>query len=121
MDLTTTLKMCRFMVSWMHLAETDGAVWLFPAASGAATLVGVIHLTRPLRPCPRRACSGWCVRAGHLVARLRTGRTPRPLLRCCSPAESGRVLEIAGVIGEAWRFLDVGPSPAVEGGLMHLA
>jgi hypothetical protein len=47
-----TLKMCRLMVSRMHLAETDGAVWLFPASSGAATLVGVIHLAQPSRPCP---------------------------------------------------------------------
>jgi hypothetical protein len=36
----------------MHLAETDGAVWLFPASSDAATLIGVIHLTQPSRTCP---------------------------------------------------------------------
>jgi hypothetical protein len=30
------------------------------------------------------------------------------------------VLEIAGVAGEAWRFFDVGPSPAPKGGPMHL-
>ena len=47
MDLTMTLSMCRLMVSRMHLAETDGAVWLFRASSGAATLVGVIQWTQP--------------------------------------------------------------------------
>ena len=47
-----TLRMCRLMVSRMHLVETDGAVWLFPASSGAATLVGVIHLIQPSRTCP---------------------------------------------------------------------
>ena len=47
-----TLKMCRLMVSRMHLTETDGAVWLFPASSGAATLIGVIHLTQLSRTCP---------------------------------------------------------------------
>jgi len=31
------------------------------------------------------------------------------------------VLDIAGVAGEAMRFLDVGPSSAVEGGPMQLA
>jgi len=53
MDLTMALRMCRLMVSRMHLAETDGAVWLFPASSGTATLVGIIHLSRPPRPCPQ--------------------------------------------------------------------
>ena len=52
MDLTMTLRMCRFMVSRMHLTETDGAVWLFPASPGAATLAGVIHLTQASRTCP---------------------------------------------------------------------
>jgi hypothetical protein len=54
MDLAMALRMCRLMVSRMHLAETDGAVWLFPDRSGAATLVGVIHLTQPSRTCPSR-------------------------------------------------------------------
>ena len=31
------------------------------------------------------------------------------------------MLEIAGVAGEAWRFFDVGPNPATEGGPMYLA
>jgi hypothetical protein len=59
MDLTMTLRVCRLMVSRMHLAETDGAVWLFPASSGAAALVGVIHLTKPSRS---------CVSGGHALA-----------------------------------------------------
>jgi hypothetical protein len=37
------------------------------------------------------------------------------------PCGARRVLEIAGVDGEAVRFLDAGPSPAPEGGPMHLA
>jgi hypothetical protein len=37
------------------------------------------------------------------------------------PCGAGRVLEIAGVAGEPVRFLDVGPSPAPEGGPMRLA
>jgi hypothetical protein len=36
------------------------------------------------------------------------------------PRGAGRVLEIAGVAGEAVRFFDAGPSPAPEGGPMHL-
>jgi hypothetical protein len=54
MDLAMTLRMCRLMVSRLQLAEMDGAVWLFPASSGAATLVGVIHLTQPSRTCTSR-------------------------------------------------------------------
>ena len=37
------------------------------------------------------------------------------------PCGAGCVLEIAGVAGDAVRFFDVGPSPTVEGRLMHLA
>jgi hypothetical protein len=37
------------------------------------------------------------------------------------PRGAGRVLKIAGVAGEAVRLFDAGPSPTVEGGLMHLA
>ena len=37
------------------------------------------------------------------------------------PCGAGRVLEIAGAAGEAWRCFDIGPSPTVEGGPMHLA
>jgi hypothetical protein len=48
------LKMCELMVSRMRLAETDGAVWLFPGSSGDATLIGVIHLTQPSRTCVSR-------------------------------------------------------------------
>ena len=79
MDLAMTLRMCRLMVSRMHLAETDGAVWLFPASSGAAPLVGV----NPLDPAVpnlylSRACSGYCVRAGDLVARIRVAGHVKP-------------------------------------------
>jgi len=37
------------------------------------------------------------------------------------PCGAGRVLEIAGVAGDAVRFFDAGLSPAVEGGPVHLA
>jgi hypothetical protein len=37
------------------------------------------------------------------------------------PCGAGRVLEIAGAAGEAWRFFDSGPSPAAEGGPVQLA
>jgi len=37
------------------------------------------------------------------------------------PCGAGRVLEIAGMAGDAVRFFDAGPSPNVERRLMHLA
>jgi hypothetical protein len=37
------------------------------------------------------------------------------------PCGTGRVLEVAGVAGEAVRFLDARPSPTAEGGPVHLA
>ena len=115
-----TLRMCRLMVSRMHLVETDGAVWLFPASSGAATLVGVIHLIQPSRTCPP---------GGHALAAVyarviwslasELGGLPTAVavvFRC----GAGRVLEIAGVAGDSVRFFDAGPSPTVEGGPVHL-
>jgi hypothetical protein len=120
MDLAMTLRMCRLMVARMHLAETDGAVWLFPASSGAETLVGVIQLTQPSRP---------CISGGHALAAIfarviwslasELGGLPAALA-VVFPCGTGRVLEIAGVDGEAVRFFDFGPSPAAEGGLTHL-
>ena len=116
-----TLKMCRLMVSRMHLAETDGAVWLFPASSGAATLVGVIHLIQPSRTCPP---------GGHALAAVyarviwslasELGGLPAAVA-VVFPCGAGRVLEIAGMAGDAVRFFDVGLSPAVGGGPVHLA
>jgi hypothetical protein len=65
------------MVSRMHIAKTGGAVWLFPASSGAATLVGVIHLTQSSRTCTSRGHTLAAVFArGDLVTRLQTDRTP---------------------------------------------
>jgi hypothetical protein len=59
------------MVSRMHLAETDGAVWLFPASSGAATLVGVINLAAPPWSCTfLGALSDIRPGAGDLVTRV---------------------------------------------------
>jgi len=75
-----TLRMCRLMVSRMHLAETDCAAWLFPASE----LTGLPSAVAVLFPCG-----------------------------------AGRVLEIAGVAGEAWRLFDIGPTPTVEGGSMQ--
>ena len=116
-----TLRMCRLMVSRMHLVETDGAVWLFPASSGAATLVGVIHLIQPSRTCPP---------GGHALAAVyarviwslasELGGLPAAVA-VVFPWGAGRVLEIAGMAGDAVRFFDVGLSPAVGGGPVHLA
>ena len=116
-----TLRMCRLMVSRMHLAETDCAAWLFPASSGAATLVGVIHLIQPSRTCPP---------GGHALAAVdarviwslasELGGLPAAAA-VLFPCGAGRVLEIAGAAGDAVRFFDVGLSPAVGGGPVHLA
>ena len=115
------LRMCRLMVSRMHLAETDGAVWLFPASSGTATLVGIIHLSRPPRPCPPGGHALAAVFA-RVILSLASELTGLPTaVAALFPCGAGRVLEIAGVAGEAVRFFDVGPSPTVEGRLMHLA
>ena len=121
MDLAMTLKMCRLMVSRMHLAETDGAVWLFPASSGAATLVGVIHVTQPPRP-----CTSWGHALASVFARviwsLASELTGLPTaVAVVFPCGAGRVLEIARVAGEAVRFFDARPSPTMEGGPMQLA
>ena len=121
MDLATTLRSCRLMVSRMHLAETDGAVWLFPASSGSATLVGVVHLTQPSQPCVSRGHTLAAVFA-RVIWSLASELTGLPTaVAVLFPCGAGRVLEIAGVAGEAVRFFDVGPSPTVEGRLMHLA
>ena len=114
MDLTMTLKMCRLMVSRMHLAETDGAVWLFPASSGAATLVGVIHLTQPSRPCVSRGHALATVFA-RVIWSLASELTGLPsAVAVLFPCGAGRVLEIAGMAGDAVRFFDAGLSPTVE-------
>ena len=121
MDLTMTLRMCRFMVSRMHLAETNGAVWLFPASSDDATLVGVIHLTQPPQPC---VCRGHTLAAvfARVIWSLASELTGLPsAVAVLFPCGAGRVLEIAGAAGEAGRFFDFAPGPTVEGGPVHLA
>ena len=111
--------MCRLMVSRMHLAETDGAVWLFPASSGSATLVGVVHLTQPSRPCVSRGHALATVFA-RVIWSLASELTGLPsAVAVLFPCGAGRVLEIAGVAGEAWRLFDIGPTPTVEGGSMQ--
>jgi hypothetical protein len=116
-----TLRMCRLMVSRMHLAETDGAVWLFPASSGAAMLIGVIHLTPPPRPCVSRGHALATVFA-RVIWSLASELTGLPTaVAVLFPCGAGRVLEIAGVAGDAVRFFDAGLSPAVEGGSVYLA
>jgi len=116
-----TLRMCRLMVSRMHLVETDGAVWLFPASSGAATLVGVIHLIQPSRTCPPGGHALAAVYA-RVIWSLASELTGLPTaVAVLFPCGAGRVLEIAGVAGDAVRFFDAGLSPAVEGGPVHLA
>ena len=109
------------MVSRMHLAETDGAVWLFPASSGTATLVGLIHLTQPPPPCVSRGHALAAVYARviwSLASEL--GGLPAAVA-VVFPCGAGRVLEIAGVAGDAVRFFDAGLSPAVEGSPTQLA
>ena len=109
------------MVSRMHLGETDGAVWLFPASSGAATLVGVIHLTQPSRTCPSRGHALAAVFA-RVIWSLASELTGLPIaVAVLFPCGAGRVLEIAGASGDAVRFFDAGLRPAVEGGPVHLA
>ena len=116
-----TLRMCRFMVSRMQLTETDGAVWLFPASSGASILVGVIHLTKPSRSCTSRGHALAAVFA-RVIWSLASELTGLPsAVAVLFPCGAGRVLEIAGAAGEAVRFLDIGLSPTVEGGPMHLS
>jgi len=116
-----TLRMCRFMVSRMQLTETDGAVWLFPASSGASILVGVIHLTKPSRSCTSRGHALAAVFA-RVIWSLASELTGLPsAVAVLFPCGAGRVLEIAGMAGEAVRFFDAGLSPAVEGGPVHLA
>jgi len=115
-----TLRMCRLMVSRMYLAETDGAVWLFPASSGAATLVGVIRLIQPSRTCTSVGHTLAAVFA-RVIWSLASELTGLPTAAAVLfPCGARRVLEIAGVDGEAVRFFDFGPSPAAEGGPTHL-
>ena len=116
-----TLRMCRFMVSRMQLTETDGAVWLFPASSGASILVGVIHLTKPSRSCTSRGHALAAVFA-RVIWSLASELTGLPsAVAVLFPRGAGRVLKIAGVAGEAVRLFDAGPSPTVEGDPMQLA
>jgi hypothetical protein len=115
------LRMCRFMVSRMHLAETDGAVWLFPASSGAATLVGIVHLTQPSQPCVSRGHALAAVFA-RVIWSLASELAGLPTaVAVLFPCGAGRVLEIAGAAGDVVRFFDVGLSPDVEEGPVHLA
>jgi hypothetical protein len=90
------------MVSRMHLADTDGVVWQFPASSGAATLVGVIHLAEASRSCTPGGHS--LAAFGQVIWSLASKLTGRPTaVAVLFPSGAGRVLEIAGVAGEAVR------------------
>ena len=109
------------MVSRMHLAEIDCAVWLFPASSGAATLVGVIHLTQPSRTCPPGGHALAAVYARVIWSLASELGGLQAAVAVVFPCGAGRVLEIAGMAGDAVRFFDAGPSPNVERRLMHLA
>jgi hypothetical protein len=104
MDLDTTLRKCRFMVSRLHLAETDGAVWLFPASSGAAILVGVIHLTQPSRTCTSRghALAAVFARVIWSLASELNGRASA--VAVLFPCGGRRILEVTGVNGDALRL-----------------
>ena len=121
MDLDTTLRKCRLMVSRLCLADTNGAVWLFSRSPDAAVLVGVIHLSRPSRP---RAPGGHALAAvfARVTWSLASKLTGLPTaVAVLLPCGAGRVLEIAGAAGEAWRFFDAGSGITVEAGPTHLS
>jgi hypothetical protein len=104
MDLTMTLRMCRLMIARMHLAETDGAVWLFPASSDAATLVGVIHLTHPSRTCTSRGHALAAVFARVIWSLASELKGPASAVAVLFPCGGRRVLEVTGVNGDALRL-----------------
>ena len=120
MDLTMTLRMCRFMVSRMHLTrmhltETDGAVWLFPTSSAAATLVGVIHLTQPPRSCISRRHARAAVFARVIWSLASELNGPESAVAVLFPCGGRRILEGAGVNGDALRLsYDGAGTPPVE-------
>jgi hypothetical protein len=110
-----TLKMCRLMVSRMHLAETDGAVWLFPASSGAATLVGVIHLTQPPRPYPFGGHALAAVFARVIWSLASELNGPASVVAVLFPCGGRHVLEVTGVNGGALRLsYDGSGTPPLE-------
>ena len=96
-------------------------MWLFPASSGAATLIGVIHLTQPSRTCPPggHALAAVFARVIWSLASELTGLSTA--VAVLFPCGAGRVLEIAGMAGDAVRFFDARLSPGMEGGPMQLA
>jgi hypothetical protein len=98
-----TLRMCRLMVSRMRLAETDGAVWLFPDRSGAATLVGVIHLTQPPRTCTSRGHTLAAVFARVIWSLASELNGPASAIAVLFPCGGRRVLEVTGANGDALR------------------
>jgi hypothetical protein len=99
-----TLGMRRLMVPRMHLAETDGAVWLFPASSGAAILVGVIHLTQPPRTCTSRGHTLAAVFARVIWSLASELNRPVSAVAVLFPCGGRRILEVTGVNGDALRL-----------------
>jgi hypothetical protein len=104
MDLDITLRNCLLMLSRIHLTDADGVVWLFPTSCAAKTLIGVIHLTRLSRPCPSggHALAAVFARVVWSLASKLTGLASAVAI--LFPCGGRRVLEVAGVTGDALRL-----------------
>jgi hypothetical protein len=110
-----TLRMCTLMISRIHLTATDGVVWLFPASSGTATLVGIIHLTQPPRPCPPGGHALAAVFARVIWSLASEPNGPASAVAVLFPCCGRRVLEVTGVKGGALRLSYDGPgTPPLE-------
>jgi hypothetical protein len=121
MDLNIKLRNCRLMLSRIPLADNDSVVWLFPASHAAATLVGVVHLTQPSQT-PRPGGHSLTAVFARMIWSLASELTGRPTaVAVLFPYGAGRVLEIAGVAGEALRFFDTGFRTTVKTGPTHLS
>jgi hypothetical protein len=99
------------MLSRIHLTDADGVVWLFPTSCAAKTLVGVIHLTQLSRPSPSGGHALAAVLAlvvWSLAAKLNGLASAVAILFPCG---GRRVLEVAGVAGDACVCLATGPKP----------
>jgi len=92
-----------------------------PGLPGTATLVGIIHLSRPPRPCPPGGHALAAVFARVILSPASELTGLPAAVAMLFPCGAGRVLEIAGVAGDAVRFFDAGLSPAVEGSPTQLA
>jgi hypothetical protein len=104
------------MVSRINLTDADGVVWLFPTSCAAKTLVGVIHLTQLSRPCPSggHALAAVFARVVWSLASKLTGLASAVAI--LFPCGGRRVLEVAGVTGDALRLSCDGSDATSEQG-----